>query len=127
MTAWPSRANCKTAESGKRRKPFPFSLSRPFPEAAPGPAPTDASPPKRGKPAAPFPRRTVLCGGGPEEKGKPPPFHHPPKEFIMTDMDWLMYANIAVWIGLGAYLAFLLRNQIALNRRLAQLETLRND
>lgn len=49
------------------------------------------------------------------------------KEFIMTDMDWLMYANIAVWIGLGAYLAFLLRNQIALNRRLAQLETLRDD
>ena len=44
----------------------------------------------------------------------------------MTDMDWLMYANIAVWIGLGAYLAFLLRNQIALNR-LTQLETLRND
>ena len=34
----------------------------------------------------------------------------------MTDMDWL-----------GAYLAFLLRNQIALNRRLTQLETLRND
>ena len=31
----------------------------------------------------------------------------------MTDMDWLMYANIAVWIGLGAYLAFLIRNQIA--------------
>ena len=45
----------------------------------------------------------------------------------MTDMDWLMYANIAVWIGLGADLAFLLRNQIALNRRLAQLETLSND
>lgn len=45
----------------------------------------------------------------------------------MTDMDWLMYANIAVWIGLGAHLAFLLRNQIALNRRLTQLETLRND
>lgn len=45
----------------------------------------------------------------------------------MTDMDWLMYANIAVWIGLGAYLAFLLRDQIALNRRLTQLETLRND
>ena len=45
----------------------------------------------------------------------------------MTDMDWLMYANIAVWIGLGASLAFLLRNQIALNRRLTQLETLRND
>ena len=42
----------------------------------------------------------------------------------MTDMDWRMYANIAVWIGLGAYLAFLLRNQIALNRRLTQLETL---
>lgn len=29
----------------------------------------------------------------------------------MTDMDWLMYANIAVWIAC-AYL-FLLRNQIA--------------
>ena len=25
----------------------------------------------------------------------------------MTDMDWLMYANIAVWIGLGAYLAYM--------------------
>ena len=45
----------------------------------------------------------------------------------MTDMDWLMYANIAVWIGIGAYLAFRRRNQIALNRRLTQLETLRND
>ena len=45
----------------------------------------------------------------------------------MTDMDWLMYANIAVWIGLGAYHEILLRNQIALNRRLTQLETLRND
>lgn len=45
----------------------------------------------------------------------------------MTDMDWLMYANIAVWIGLGAYLAFVARAQIALNRRLAQLEILRND
>ena len=45
----------------------------------------------------------------------------------MTDMDWLMYANIAVWIGLGAYLAFLLRNQIALNRRLPQREPLRID
>ena len=45
----------------------------------------------------------------------------------MTDMDWLMYANIAVWIGLGAYLAFLLPTQIALKRRLTQLETLRND
>ena len=45
----------------------------------------------------------------------------------MTDMDWRMYANIAVWIGLGACLAVLLRNQIALNRRLTQLETLRND
>ena len=30
----------------------------------------------------------------------------------MTDMDWLMYANIAVWIGLGAYLAFLLLSLI---------------
>ena len=45
----------------------------------------------------------------------------------MPDSDWRMYGNIAVWFGLGAYLAFLLRNQIALNRRLTQLETLRND
>ena len=45
----------------------------------------------------------------------------------MTDMDWLMYANIAVWIGLGDYLAFLILNQIALIRRLCELETLRND
>ena len=45
----------------------------------------------------------------------------------MTDMDWLMYANIAVWIGLGAYLAFLLRNQIPLNRRITQLDPFPND
>ncbi len=45
----------------------------------------------------------------------------------MTDMDWLMYANIAVWIGLGAYLALLRRNQLALNRRRPELETLRQD
>ena len=45
----------------------------------------------------------------------------------MPDMVGLMYANTAVWIGLGASLAFLIRTQIALTRRLPQLETRRND
>jgi hypothetical protein len=34
----------------------------------------------------------------------------------MTEMHWLMYANIAVWIGLGAYLAILIRKPDGLNR-----------
>lgn len=40
----------------------------------------------------------------------------------MSGLDWLMYANIAVWIGLGAYLAFVGRVQSALTRRLEQME-----
>lgn len=36
----------------------------------------------------------------------------------MSGTDWLMYANIAVWIGLGAYLAFVGRAQSTLTRRL---------
>ncbi len=41
----------------------------------------------------------------------------------MSGLDWLMYANIAVWLGLGAYLAFLARAQSALDRRLQRMET----
>lgn len=40
----------------------------------------------------------------------------------MPALDWLMYANIAVWIGLGAYLALVARAQSALTRRLEHME-----
>lgn len=40
----------------------------------------------------------------------------------MSGLDWLMYANIAVWLGLGVYLVFIARNQKSLERRLAHLE-----
>ncbi|MEG2005526.1 MAG: CcmD family protein [Bilophila sp.] len=45
----------------------------------------------------------------------------------MNELNWLMYANSAVWIGLGVYLIFVARAQKALNHRLTQLETLHND
>lgn len=45
----------------------------------------------------------------------------------MNEMNWLMYANIAVWLGLGIYLSFVARAQSTLNRRLAHLEALNND
>ncbi|MDR1777172.1 MAG: CcmD family protein [Desulfovibrio sp.] len=39
---------------------------------------------------------------------------------------WLTLANAAVWIGLGAYIAFLGLRQHALSERLAQWERLQN-
>lgn len=44
----------------------------------------------------------------------------------MTD-PWVLYAGIAVWIGLGAYVAFLAFNQRSVSRRLAQLELARQE
>ena len=35
---------------------------------------------------------------------------------------WLMWANIAVWLGIGAYAAFLARNQKRLGERFRQGE-----
>ncbi len=45
----------------------------------------------------------------------------------MNDIDWLMYANIAVWVGLGLYIAFIARKQVALKRRLDQMESMRDE
>ncbi len=42
----------------------------------------------------------------------------------MDRIDWLMFANITVWLGLGAYLAFISLRQGALLKRLVRLETL---
>ncbi|MDO5536020.1 MAG: CcmD family protein [Desulfovibrionaceae bacterium] len=40
---------------------------------------------------------------------------------------WVLYAGIAVWIGIGAYAAFLAANQRRLSRRIFQLELLVRD
>lgn len=45
----------------------------------------------------------------------------------MSAMEWLMYANIAVWIGLGLYVTFIAQAQKTLQRRLQQMELLRHD
>lgn len=45
----------------------------------------------------------------------------------MTDLYWLLAANVVVWLGLGAYLAFLGCTQKSLNTRFRQWETLKND
>lgn len=41
----------------------------------------------------------------------------------MSDMHALLGAGIAVWLGLGAYVAYLLRAQNRLERRMRRLET----
>ena len=43
-------------------------------------------------------------------------------EVNMSAMSWLMWANIAFWLGLGVYLAFLARNQKLLRDRASQWE-----
>ncbi len=40
----------------------------------------------------------------------------------MDNITWLMGANIAVWLGIGAYVAFLAKEQSALRKRLALKE-----
>ena len=40
----------------------------------------------------------------------------------MPGLDWFLYANAALWLGLGAYAAFLARQQGRLEQRLARLE-----
>ena len=42
----------------------------------------------------------------------------------MDKIEWLMLANVAVWIGLGAYLAFMAVKQANIAKRLARLEML---
>ena len=45
----------------------------------------------------------------------------------MTPLSWLLAANIAVWLGVGGYLACLAGAQRRLNQRLRHMETLHND
>lgn len=45
----------------------------------------------------------------------------------MNTLAWIVMANAAVWIGLGAYLAFLTAQQRALAARLRQWEMLNHD
>ncbi len=42
----------------------------------------------------------------------------------MESIYWLMYANIAVWLGLGTYLCFLAKAQNNIEQRLQLKETL---
>jgi len=45
----------------------------------------------------------------------------------MTDIQWLMCAGVVVWLGIGGYAAFLSAAQNKLERRLRQLEILRDE
>lgn len=45
----------------------------------------------------------------------------------MDTLAWIIAANAAVWIGIGAYLIFLGARQRALNIRLSRWEMLNND
>ncbi len=40
----------------------------------------------------------------------------------MQSITWLFMANVAVWAGLGAYVAYLALGQKALKKRIAMLE-----
>ena len=42
----------------------------------------------------------------------------------MDAINWLIAANAALWIGLGAYMLFLLNRQANLEKRIQQMETL---
>ena len=45
----------------------------------------------------------------------------------MTDVQWLLCASIVVWLGIGGYAAFLASAQSKLERRIRQLEILRDE
>ncbi|MFZ5427444.1 MAG: CcmD family protein [Thermodesulfobacteriota bacterium] len=45
----------------------------------------------------------------------------------MGNQTYLLAANIAVWLGLCGYVAFVAARQKNLDRRLKQLETLKDD
>jgi len=47
-------------------------------------------------------------------------------EMMMTDIQWLFYASVAVWLGIGGYAAFLASVQNKLEQRVSRLETLRD-
>ena len=43
----------------------------------------------------------------------------------MEGISWVMYANMAVWLGIGGYLFFLGRKTVALEKRLRHLDFVR--
>ncbi|MDR0339851.1 MAG: CcmD family protein [Desulfovibrio sp.] len=45
----------------------------------------------------------------------------------MNSYEWILYAGIAVWSGLGLYLALLAHKQAGLSRRIKQLARLMED
>jgi len=45
----------------------------------------------------------------------------------MTDIQWLLCAGVAVWLGIGGYAAFLASAQNKLERRLRRLESLHDE
>jgi len=45
----------------------------------------------------------------------------------MTDMQWLLCAGVAVWLGIGGYTAFLASVQNNLERRMRRLEISRDE
>lgn len=42
----------------------------------------------------------------------------------MNNYQWIMYAGIAVWAGLGLYVCLLARRQAVLSRRIEQMAAL---
>ncbi len=44
----------------------------------------------------------------------------------MTEIQWVLAANVAVWLGLGAYIFYIARTQCALEKRLQQKESMDN-
>ncbi len=45
----------------------------------------------------------------------------------MDALTWVMLANAAVWLGIGAYVAFLAARQCSLGVRIARMELLHHD
>ncbi|WP_084154140.1 CcmD family protein [Maridesulfovibrio frigidus] len=45
----------------------------------------------------------------------------------MTNETYLLIANIAVWVGIAGYLAFIASKGAAMERRITQMEMLDND
>lgn len=45
----------------------------------------------------------------------------------MDSYEWIMYAGIAVWAGIGLYLCLLAGRQAALSRRIEQMTRLMED
>ena len=45
----------------------------------------------------------------------------------MESSNWLLMANVAVWVGLAGYLFFIARKHCELSKRVRQMELLNND